>query len=115
MHSLQQWQPDVQILAHFFWKVGSPMQSSFKGFLCSLAYQLFALDKRNVIGRLQKHPDWSRKAGPGDWDNNDLQSLVTSLLGLSAKPFCLFIDGLDELMDDDGNKPYECDCVTNQT
>ncbi|RBR02898.1 hypothetical protein FVER53590_03504 [Fusarium verticillioides] len=102
MHSLQQWQPDVQILAHFFWKVGSPMQSSFKGFLCSLAYQLFALDKRNVIGRLQKHPDWSRKAGPGDWDNNDLQSLVTSLLGLSAKPFCLFIDGLDELMDDDG-------------
>ncbi|KAF5547024.1 NACHT domain-containing protein [Fusarium napiforme] len=97
-----QWQPDVQILAHFFWKVGSPMQSSFKGFFCSLAYQLFVSDKGTVIGWLQKHPDWSRKAGPGDWDNNDLQSLVTSLLGLSAKPFCLFIDGLDELMDDDG-------------
>ncbi|KAF5970426.1 NACHT domain-containing protein [Fusarium coicis] len=102
MHSLQQWQADVQILAHFFWKVGSPMQSSFKGFLCSLSYQIFASEKGNVMDWLQKHPDWSRKAGPGDWDNNDLQSLVTILLGLSAKPFCLFIDGLDELMDDDG-------------
>ncbi|KAF5570838.1 NACHT domain-containing protein [Fusarium phyllophilum] len=102
MHSLRQWQPDVQILAHFFWKVGSPMQSSFKGFLCSLVYQLCASDKRDVIVWLQKHPDWSRKTGPGDWDNKDLQSLVTRLLGLSAKPFCLFIDGLDELMDDDG-------------
>lgn len=100
--SLRQWQPDIQILAHFFWKVGSPMQSSFKGFLCSLVYQLCALNKKDVIVWLQKHPDWSRKTGPSDWDNKDLQSLATSLLCLSAKPFCLFIDGLDEIMDDDG-------------
>ncbi|QGI78447.1 hypothetical protein CEK25_005176 [Fusarium fujikuroi] len=102
VNSLRQWQPDYQILVHFFWKVGSPMQSSFKGFLCSLVYQLCALDKGNVIVWLQKHPDWSRKTGPGDWDNKDLQSLATSLLCLSAKPFCLFIDGLDEVVDDDG-------------
>jgi hypothetical protein len=102
MESLRQWQPDVQILTHFFWKVGSPMQNSFKGFLCSLAYQLCSLDKEHAMGWLQQNPDWSRKAGPGDWDNEDLQSLIASYLSLTARPFCLFIDGLDEFEDDDG-------------
>ncbi|KAK2676753.1 hypothetical protein RAB80_008939 [Fusarium oxysporum f. sp. vasinfectum] len=102
MDSLRQWQPEVQILAHFFWKVGSAMQSSFKGFLCSLVYQLFSLDKEYARDCLQQNPDWSRKTGPGDWDKKDLQSLFQSYARHLARPFCLFIDGLDELMDDEG-------------
>jgi hypothetical protein len=47
MELLRQWQPDVQILTHFFWKVGSPMQNNFKGFLCSMAYQLCSLNKEH--------------------------------------------------------------------
>ncbi|SCO86009.1 uncharacterized protein FRV6_10136 [Fusarium oxysporum] len=100
--SLQQWQPNAQILTHFFWKVGSPMQSSFKGFLCSLVYQLLSLDKEHAIGCLQQDPNWSRKTAPGDWDNEDLQFLISSYLGRPAQPICLFVDGLDEFMDDDG-------------
>ncbi|KAF5597728.1 NACHT domain protein [Fusarium subglutinans] len=100
--SLREWQPEVQILSHFFWKVGSAMQSSFKGFLCSLVYQLFSSDKEHATGCLEQNPDWSRKAGPGDWDKDDLQSLVHSHARQSARPFCLFIDGLDEIMDDEG-------------
>ncbi|KAL5607082.1 hypothetical protein FOBRF1_007579 [Fusarium oxysporum] len=100
--SLQQWQPNAQILTYFFWKVGSPMQSSFKGFLCSLVYQLLSLDKEHAIGCLQKDPNWSRKTVPGDWDSEDLQYLLSSYLSQAARPFCLFIDGLDELMEDSG-------------
>ncbi|KAK2134474.1 hypothetical protein NOF04DRAFT_1365019 [Fusarium oxysporum II5] len=102
VNSLQQWQPNAQILTHFFWKVGSPMQSSLNGFLCSLVYQLLSLDKEHAIGCLQQDPNWSRKTAPGDWDNEDLQFLISSYLGRPAQPICLFVDGLDEFMDDDG-------------
>ncbi|KAG5806364.1 hypothetical protein H9Q74_009088 [Fusarium xylarioides] len=100
--SLRQWQPEVRVIAHFFWKVDSHMQSSFKGFLCSLVYQLFSSDKEYAMSCLKHNPDWSHKAGPGDWDKDDLQFLVHSYARQPARPFCLFIDGLDELMDDDG-------------
>ncbi|KAF5251981.1 hypothetical protein FANTH_2935 [Fusarium anthophilum] len=100
--SLRQWQPEVQIITHFFWKIGSPMQSSFKGFLCSLVYQLFSSDEEHAMSCLKHNPDWSRKAGPGDWDKDDLQFLLHSYARQPARPFCLFIDGLDELMDDEG-------------
>ncbi|CVK94501.1 uncharacterized protein FMAN_03579 [Fusarium mangiferae] len=102
MDLLRQWQPQVQILTHFFWKVGSPMQSSFKGFLCSLVYQLFSSDRERSLGCLQQNPDWSRKTNPGDWDKEDLKSVLQSHTRPPARPFCLFIDGLDELMDGDG-------------
>ncbi|KAF5650847.1 NACHT domain protein [Fusarium sp. NRRL 25303] len=102
MDSLRQWQPEAQILSHFFWKVGSPMQSSFKGFLCSLVYQLFSSDKQHAMSSLRQNPDWSRKTGPGDWDKDDLQFLVHRCARQSARPFCLFIDGLDEIIDDEG-------------
>ncbi|KAH7166699.1 hypothetical protein DER46DRAFT_635431 [Fusarium sp. MPI-SDFR-AT-0072] len=99
---LQQWQPDAEILAHFFWKVGSATQSSFKGFLCSLAYQIFSFNREHAMRYLQKQPDLTRKIGPGDWDNKDLQSLIVGCLNPPGRPFCLLIDGLDEFMDDDG-------------
>ncbi|KAF4415498.1 hypothetical protein FACUT_13359 [Fusarium acutatum] len=54
------------------------------------------------MGCLQQNSDWSRKTGPGDWDKEDLQSLLHSYARQPARPFCLFIDGLDELMDDEG-------------
>ncbi|EXK32606.1 hypothetical protein FOMG_11501 [Fusarium oxysporum f. sp. melonis 26406] len=79
-----------------------PMQISFKGFLCSLVYQLLSLDKEHAIGCLQQDPNWSRKTVPGDWDSEDLQYLLSSYLSQAAQPFCLFIDGLDELMEDSG-------------
>ncbi|KAF4943877.1 hypothetical protein FGADI_13093 [Fusarium gaditjirri] len=102
LNLLRQWQPEVQILTHFFWKVGSPMQSSFKGFLCSLVYQLSSLDKEYAMGCLKQNSDWTRKTGPGDWDREDLQSLVAGFLSNMDQPFCFFVDGLDEFMDCNG-------------
>ncbi|RKL23583.1 hypothetical protein BFJ72_g14445 [Fusarium proliferatum] len=102
MDSLRQWHSEAQILSHFFWKVGSPMQSSFKGFLCSLVYQLLSSDKQHAMNFLRKNPDWSRKTRPGDWDKDDLKFLAHRYARQSARPFCLFIDGLDEIVDDEG-------------
>ncbi|KAI3581873.1 hypothetical protein IWW34DRAFT_817532 [Fusarium oxysporum f. sp. albedinis] len=90
INSLQQWQPNAQILTYF------------KGFLCSLVYQLLSLDKEHAIGCLQQDPNWCRKTVPGDWDSEDLQYLFSSYLSQAARPFCLFIDGVDELMGDSG-------------
>ncbi|RBA19195.1 hypothetical protein FPRO05_10124 [Fusarium proliferatum] len=100
--SLLQWQPKVQIIAHFFWKVGSPMQSSFKGFLCSLVYQLFSSDKEHSISCLRQNPDWSRKTVPDDWDMEDLQCVCHSYAKQLTRPLCIFIDGIDEIVDDEG-------------
>ncbi|EWY94949.1 hypothetical protein FOYG_04097 [Fusarium oxysporum NRRL 32931] len=58
--------------------------------------------KEHAIGCLQQDPNWSRKTVPGDWDSEDLQYLLSSYLSQAARPFCLFIDGLDELMEDSG-------------
>ncbi|KAI1062783.1 hypothetical protein LB506_006448 [Fusarium annulatum] len=113
MDSLQQWQPGAQLLVHFFWKVGSAMQSSFKGFLCSIIYQMFSLDRDYATSGLKQQPDWSRKTGPSDWDNGDLQSVITNYLRSSVRPYCLFIDGLDEFTDGDGVSTliHFLDCV----
>ncbi|KAH7202623.1 hypothetical protein BKA60DRAFT_546374 [Fusarium oxysporum] len=51
---------------------------------------------------VRQDPNWSRKTVPGDWDSEDLQYLLSSYLSQAARPFCLFIDGLDELMEDSG-------------
>ncbi|QKD53659.2 uncharacterized protein FOBCDRAFT_200905 [Fusarium oxysporum Fo47] len=59
-------------------------------------------NKEHAIGCLQQDPNWSRKTVPGDWDSEDLQYLFSSYLSQAARPFCLFIDGIDELMGDSG-------------
>ncbi|KAF5569654.1 NACHT domain-containing protein [Fusarium pseudoanthophilum] len=102
LNLLKQWQSSVHIITHFFWKFGRPMQSSLKGFLCSLAYQLLSSDKRYAMGCLQQKPGWSRKVSPSDWDSEDLQLLITGCLSLPAQHYCFFIDGLDEFVDGGG-------------
>ncbi|RMJ05304.1 hypothetical protein CDV36_014041, partial [Fusarium kuroshium] len=42
---LKQWQDNVRILSHFFWRPGTELQQSIKGLLCSLLHQIFVQDK----------------------------------------------------------------------
>ncbi|KAM0494486.1 hypothetical protein ACHAP8_008629 [Fusarium lateritium] len=102
MDLLRQWQPEVQILTHFFWKAGSPMQSGFKGFLCSLAYQLGRLNKDAALKDLGRQRGRNDKVDPTDWDPEELQHLIVSYLTHPAQPVCLFIDGLDEFTHESG-------------
>ncbi|EEU43619.1 uncharacterized protein NECHADRAFT_11637, partial [Fusarium vanettenii 77-13-4] len=95
--SLKQWQPDVQVLSHYFWLAGSPMQNNIKGFLCSLVYQVLSRDMSSSLALLESNPDIKRKSGAADWDPTELGRILLSLAYQPGKAFCIFIDGLDEL------------------
>ncbi|KAJ4244613.1 hypothetical protein NW762_014469 [Fusarium torreyae] len=102
LNGLRQWHPEVQTLSHFFWKPGNTEQSSFKGFLCSLAYQLCILDQAFVIAWLQHAPNWRFRAQPGDWDLQELRNFIVSYFDQTPRSFCIFLDGLDEFSNNDG-------------
>lgn len=95
--SLEQWQPDVQLLSHYFWLAGSPMQNNIKGFLCSLVYQVLSQDVSAALNLLESNPDIARKSSAVDWDPTELRRILINLTHQPAKSFCIFIDGLDEL------------------
>nr|RBR01097.1 hypothetical protein FVER53263_10590 [Fusarium verticillioides] len=79
--ALKKWKKDAIIIAHFFWKPGSTMQHSFKGFLCSL---------RMIT-------DEDGKYSPSDWDPRELKNLLLHYRNHSSQPICIFIDALDEI------------------
>ncbi|KAF4446198.1 hypothetical protein F53441_10174 [Fusarium austroafricanum] len=93
--ALESWREGVIVLSHFFWKPGSFMQQSFKGFLCSLAYQLLSQDM-SFLAYFGDGTAAFRKASPSDWDQNELCELLYSYRDQSLQPVCIFIDALDE-------------------
>ncbi|KAI8665127.1 NACHT domain-containing protein [Fusarium sp. Ph1] len=95
--SLKQWQSGVQILSHYFWLAGSPMQNNIKGFLCSLVYQVLSQDPSLALTLLETKPAIARKSSAMDWDQTELRRILINLAHQPVKAFCIFIDGLDEL------------------
>ncbi|KAI1023755.1 hypothetical protein LB504_005490 [Fusarium proliferatum] len=92
---------EVIIMTHFFWKIGSEVQNSIKGLLCSLVYQLLLRAEnlqelamsRHDSGPCRSHQDWSSRA---------LKGLLQQLLETESRTLCVFIDGLDEVSNADG-------------
>jgi hypothetical protein len=101
MAALQDWLPGALVLAHYFWKSGSSLQRSVKGFWCSLAYQLLSANPGMADSFLDKFPQMKLMQEPGDWSPGELQMACLELLSTSV-PHCIFIDGLDEVDDADG-------------
>lgn len=95
--SLKHWQPDVQILSHYFWLAGSPMQHNMKGFFCSLVHQILSQDASAALSLLESKPYIARKSSAKDWDPTELRRILINLAHQSGKAFCIVIDGLDEL------------------
>ncbi|KAL9573378.1 hypothetical protein ACKAV7_003063 [Fusarium commune] len=93
--SLEQWHDDVVILSHFFWKPGSVMQQSFKGFMCSIAYQLLS-DDPDLISYFNDTTATFRKSSPSDWDQEQLCKLLCRYRNQTSRTVCIFIDALDE-------------------
>ncbi|UZP43075.1 hypothetical protein NXS19_010891 [Fusarium pseudograminearum] len=90
------WRPNVNILPHYFWKAGSVMERSFKGFLLCLIHQVL-LDRAELSQRLlQNMPDLRFKWSHDDWDTQQLETVLLWVLEAAAEPFFLIIDGLDE-------------------
>lgn len=90
------WRSDVHILTHFFWKAGSPMERSLKGLLLSLTYQVL-LGQIPLAKRLRDAvPEVCHKWSHGDWDLQELKTVLLWVLSAAEEAFFLLIDGLDE-------------------
>ncbi|RSL57756.1 hypothetical protein CEP54_008121 [Fusarium duplospermum] len=95
--SLKQWLPDVQILSHYFWLPGLPLQNNIKGFLCSLVYQVLSQDMSVALNLLESKPYITRKSSAMDWDPAELRRILINMVHQPGKAFCIILDGLDEL------------------
>ncbi|KAJ4197252.1 hypothetical protein NW767_009144 [Fusarium falciforme] len=94
---LGNWQSEVQIFSHYFWKAGSEMQQSLKGLLCSLVYQIFCENRQMALKYLHKTRGICQKpSSSADWDTEKLETLLQNCVSESESGICLFIDGLDE-------------------
>ncbi|KAK4224249.1 hypothetical protein QBC38DRAFT_547850 [Podospora fimiseda] len=97
--ALQEWRPNLFIMSHFLWKLGSEMQSSAKGLLCSLIHQVLCRDETNLWSTLSTFSFVSNKEEYTDWSFEELTCISKALLSVSSLPVCIFIDGLDEVSD----------------
>ncbi|KAJ4146220.1 hypothetical protein NW754_001684 [Fusarium falciforme] len=94
---LGNWQSEVQIFSHYFWKAGSEMQQSLKGLLCSLMYQIFCENRQMALKYLHKTRGiFQKPSSSADWDTEKLETLLQNCVSESESGICLFIDGLDE-------------------
>ena len=94
--------PGALIVSHFFWKPGSLMQNSIKGLLCSLLYQAISPDPAVVSSSLPGPDILAQKDSYTDWSVQELESTCLAVFASHPSPICVFIDGLDEVHDQDG-------------
>ncbi|KAF5725091.1 hypothetical protein FMUND_185 [Fusarium mundagurra] len=98
---LEHQSPDIVIMSHFFWKIGSKEQSSIKGFLCSLVHQLLARSEHLQELVMGLYATSSHKSYH-DWSSRSLKTLLHQILETKSHAICVFVDGLDEVANDDG-------------
>ncbi|KAG9499277.1 hypothetical protein J7337_010096 [Fusarium musae] len=86
----------TQILTHYFWKPGQPLQKDIEGMTRSLLHQVLHKN-RDLAQRLWiEQPNVLDKRHGGDWDVNELRKALCWAISHSGNTFCIFLDGLDE-------------------
>lgn len=97
---------DTLVVSHFFYFMGQPMQHNIKGLLCSLLYQVLQsdLDRAVLSNLIQTFPEVRGKKFDTDWSEKELRSVLFYTLKrvMATWPICVFLDGLDEIVDDGG-------------
>ncbi|KAI6758339.1 hypothetical protein HG530_010579 [Fusarium avenaceum] len=96
--NLEVWRPSVQILTHYFWKLGSEMEKNLRGMLLSLTHQVL-FHQVDLIRSLWERPEISfihQKWSHADWAFEEIENLLCKTLELSDYAFFIMIDGLDE-------------------
>lgn len=97
--ALTSWAETKQLclLFHGFWRPGTKIQNSFRGFMASLLYQLISLGVQPSSEPEKHFP----KRSIHDWSETELRvSLLTTLQQTEAY-LCIFVDGLDEFDEND--------------
>ncbi|KAF4970545.1 hypothetical protein FSARC_2454 [Fusarium sarcochroum] len=99
---LRSWSPNTQLLSHFFWKIGEESQNSIRGLLCSLLYHILS-DCPGAIDQVLEQFSFSTvKDFYKEWPAEEAEEVLFSLLRTQTRSTCLFIDGLDEISNQDG-------------
>ncbi|KEZ45768.1 hypothetical protein SAPIO_CDS1574 [Scedosporium apiospermum] len=99
LEHLQEWNPDVRLIHHFFWKPGVPMQNSVDGMLCSLLYQMLEHQPSLAESFSGNGFNSTSKKTYHDWSTKELREALFRLLGTANTHFCIFLDGLDEAVE----------------
>ncbi|KAI1032533.1 hypothetical protein LB503_012609 [Fusarium chuoi] len=99
---VHRWSPDAIIISYFFWKIGSEEQNSIKGLWCSLLYQRLKGQQSLILNTPKHLRQLSLHSEYHDWSVKDLQAAWNYLADRDARSICIFIDGLDEIRNEDG-------------
>ncbi|EWY86013.1 hypothetical protein FOYG_10676 [Fusarium oxysporum NRRL 32931] len=96
LRHLQAQHSNIQILTHYFWKPGQPLQKNIEGMTLSLLHQVLHKN-RGLAQRLwTEQSNVQDKRYRGDWDVNELKKALCWAIKFSGNTFCIFLDGLDE-------------------
>ncbi|EWZ31636.1 hypothetical protein FOZG_14759 [Fusarium oxysporum Fo47] len=96
LRHLQAQHSNIQILTHYFWKPGQPLQKNIEGMTLSLLHQVLHKN-RGLAQRLwTEQSNVQDKRDRGDWDVNELKKALCWAIKFSGNTFCIFLDGLDE-------------------
>ncbi|KLP22300.1 small s protein [Fusarium fujikuroi] len=93
---LQAQHSNIQILTHYFWKPGQPLQKNIEGMTRSLLHQVLQKDRLLAQRLWAEQPNVQDKRDRGDWDMNELKKALCWAINSSGNTFCIFLDGLDE-------------------
>lgn len=97
--------PDTMIVSAFIWSLGSSMQKTLRGVLCTLLYDIFAQDREICWRQMrERQGGFDLKQESSDWSLEELVLLLSTTAENCPRTLCIFIDGLDEI---DRSKPTE--------
>lgn len=100
--TLELWRPNYLIASHFLWNLGGSMQCNLRGLLASLLHQLIDQDAQFATFILANFPRYKKNDSYTDWSARGLEEVLLAALIERRRPCCLFIDGLDEIHEEDG-------------
>ncbi|KAK7191639.1 hypothetical protein PSPO01_02088 [Paraphaeosphaeria sporulosa] len=96
---------NTMVVSAFIWSLGSSMQKTLIGVLCTLLYDMFAQDRELCWCQFRGRQDeFHLKQESSDWSLQELVLLFSTVAENCPRPLCIFIDGLDEI---DRSKPTE--------
>ena len=101
LDTLCKWEPEAEILSHYFWKIGTDMQNTWRGLMCSLLYQALVENEQLCEEMIMKFPKVRKMKFHYDWAEETLREAVIFILKSSSVPYCIFIDALDEMSRDE--------------
>ncbi|KAI1416472.1 hypothetical protein F5Y13DRAFT_205350 [Hypoxylon sp. FL1857] len=99
---LQTWKSSAQIFRFFFYELGTNiLQRQLRGCLCTLIHQILHNDRDVLEQLLKERPAVGEKLSEHDWSLRELRDALLVCLHHRASAFCLILDGLDEIIDDE--------------